>query len=411
MRVDIIEHIDDFRKIRRNWDSVYHDDPEAHPCLSWKRLHEYLSCGRRWFVVALRHEGSDGEYCAFLPLEVTTYLDESTGVFCDEILMVGNSGTGRTGLICRPDFEMEAVDLSASSIGMENWARMKLECPERASPRLARLLQAFPAERFICEEAGESEGRRSQKDRSHCLLVRTRSGRNLRGCLNRRSIDFVFECAMDLHTRGDLDRAEAAYRQVARSAPRHIHARYALGQLCCDRGDFAEAEQIYRGLLSVMPQGDRILHRLGDAQMAQALYRDASETFENLLGRHPHLGVVRYKLAVCLLAAGLREAAIAVFESFESIVSDDADHMRCKAKSREALWHLSTLAESQSPPAESRRPQRAVRARRPPPAVASATPLGLAMPLLRPSLPRGISTHLHARAASLYGRIGSRLKH
>ncbi|ASY64396.1 Cellulose biosynthesis protein [Sinorhizobium sojae CCBAU 05684] len=341
-----------------------------------------------------------------------TYLDESNGHFCDEIQMVGNCGTGRTGLLCTPQLESEAVDAFAGCIGKENWARMKLECLEPVSPRLERLLRAFATERFLCEDAGRVEGRRlSQGDRCRSVLISTRSGRNLRGCLNRRSIDLVFDSAMDLHACGDLDRAEAAYRQVARSAPRHIHVRYALGQLCCDRGDYAEAEQIYRGLLSVMPQVDRILHRLGDTQMAQALYRDASETFENLLARHPHLGVVRYKLAVCLLAAGLREAAVAAFESFEDIVSDDPDHMRCKAKSREALWHLSTLAESQRPQAECQAPQGAEEASRPPPAAASATPLGLAMPLLRPSLPRGISTHLHARAASLYGRIGSRLKH
>ncbi|MCA1491882.1 tetratricopeptide repeat protein [Sinorhizobium alkalisoli] len=409
MRVDIIEHVDGFEKIRRDWERLYHEDPEAHAGLSWERLRKHFSRAGRWSVLALGDEQSGEGYCAFLPFEVKTYLDESSGLFCDEILMLGNCDTGRSGMLCTPVLEGDAVDVCAGCIGMENWARMKMEWLEPVSPRLERLLRAFATERFLCEEAGGVTCP-GQGDRYHSLLISTRSGRNLRGCLNRRSIDFVFERAMDLHARGEFDRAEAAYHQVARSAPRHIHARYALAQLCCDRGDYAEAEQIYRGLLSLMPQGDRILHRLGDAQMGQALYRDASETFENLLGRHPHLGVIRYKLAVCLLAAGQREAAIAVFESFEDVVSDDPDHMRCKAKSREALWYLGTLADSQSRHADGQTPEGAEEARHPSPAVRRANPLGLAKPLLRPSLPRGVSTHLHARA-SLYGGFGSRLKH
>lgn len=405
MRVDIIEHIDDFERIRKNWDKVYQNDPNSHPCLSWERLREYLPSGRRWFLLALRREQSDAHYCAFLPLEVTTYLDESSGLFCDEMLMAGNHGTGRTGLLCTPNLENEAIEASASYIGRENWARMTFEFLDPGSAQLERLFHAFPADRFIRERTEDFKGGvDSPRDGIRRAVVRTRSGRNLRNCLNRRSIDIVFERAMELHAHGELDRAEAAYRQVVQAAPQHTHARYGLAQLCCDRGDYTEAERIYRGMLSTMPHADRILHRLGDTQMVQALYREASETFEDLLGRHPHLGLIRYKLAVCLLAAGQKEAAIAIFLSFGDIASDDPDHMRCKLKSQEAVSRLRMLSAGE-PEADRRTPQVRISLAR------ASYPSGdWPAPLLKPSLPRGVSAHLHARPTP-YDRSGSRLKH
>jgi len=414
MRVDIIEDIDEFTKIRKDWDGVYGTDPEAHPCLSWKWLDEYLSSRRRWFLLALRREQSDAHYSAFLPIEVTTYLDEGSGLFCDEVSMIGNCGTGRTGLLCTPDLEIEAVDASAGLLLKENWARMKVEFLDPGSPRLERLLHAFPVERFVREDGGGVRNDLGGREGgSHCMLLKTRSGHNLGNSINHRSIEFVFERAIDLHAQGALERAETAYRQIVLAAPQHVHARYGLAQLCCDKGDFAEAEYIYRALLSTAPH-DRILHRLGDTQMAQGMYQEASETFESLLDSHPHQAVIRYKLAVCLLAAGRREAAIATFLSFEDIDSDDADHIRCKLKSREAAWHLKTLAVLEELRADADRPQMAMpcdkarlscgRAAVPP-----ARLFGRA-PLLKPSMPKGISVNLHARPTPFDG-IGSRSKH
>lgn len=414
MRVDIIEDIDEFAKIRKDWDRVYRIDPEAHPYLSWKWLGEYLSCRRRWFLLALRREQSEGHYCAFLPIEVTTYLDESSGLFCDEVSMIGNCGTGRTGILCTPDLEIEAVDASAGLLLRENWARMKVEFLDPGSPRLERLLCAFPLERFVREDTGGLRNDlRGPKDGSHCMLLKTRSGRNLRNSINHRSIEFVFERAIDLHAQGALDQAEAAYRQIVLAAPQHIHARYGLAQLCCDKGDFAEAEYIYRALLSTAPH-DRILHRLGDTQMAQGMYQEASEIFESLLGSHPHQAVIRYKLAVCLLAAGRREAAIATFLSFEDIESDDADHIRCKLKSREAAWHLKTLAALELLRSDAEEPQLPVSCDKARLSCGHAAAPSLRLfgraPLLKPSFPQGISVNLHARPTPYEG-IGSRLKH
>ncbi|AUX77494.1 tetratricopeptide repeat protein [Sinorhizobium fredii] len=402
MFTEIIERIEDFENIRKTWDELYRNDPDSHPCLSWDWLRQYLPRQERWFILALRRP-DDADYCAFLPLRVATYRDKTSGLFCDEILMIGNHGSGRAGLLCMPGLENEAADASASIIRRENWASLRFDYLDLASDRTERLLDAFADEQFIREDGGGGEdGSDICEQPVRCLLVKTRTGRNLRDCLNQRSIDFVFERAMELHSRGKLDAAETGYRQVIHAAPKHVYARYGLAQLCTERGDHAEAEHLYRGLLSAMPEADKIQHRLGDALMAQARYHEASETFEDLLARSAHLGLVRFKLAVCLLAAGQRDAAIATFLSFEGIASDDPEHLRCKLRSREAVSRLRLRSAMEEQRATKRTPQKPLaqagrRSRETPAAPAIAVRLLPPAALLKPSVPAGVSAHLHAR--------------
>ncbi|OAP37692.1 hypothetical protein AU381_12975 [Sinorhizobium glycinis] len=415
MIIDIIESAEEFEKIRENWDKLYHSDPESHPCLSWEWLHQYLPRQLSWFILALRR-AEDQDYHAFLPLRVATHRDRRSGLFCDEILLVGNHGTGRTGLLCAPGLENEAMDASASFIRRENWASLRLDYLELSSVRIERLLHALADEQFIREDIGYSAGGSGTPDRRiRCLLLRTRTGRNLHGCLNQRSVDIVFERAMDLHGRGKLDAAETGYRQVIHAAPKHTYARYGLAQLCTDRGNHAEAEHLYRGLLSAMPEADKIQHRLGDAQMAQASYREASKTFEDLIVRRPHLGLIRYKLAVCLLAAGQKDAAIATFLSFEEIISDDPDHLRCKLRSQEAVLRLKMRSGMEGERATRRAPRGSLlqadhRSGNTPAGSSISVQLLPPAALLQPSLPGGASVHLHAKPSQFDSRA-SRRKH
>lgn len=400
MFIEIIERIEDFENIRNLWEDLYRNDPDSHSHLSWDWLHQYLPRQQRWFILALKRP-DDEAYCAFLPLRLSTYRDKASGLFCDELLMIGNHGSGRTGLLCRPGLEKEAVDASAGVIRGENWASLRFDCLDLASVRTEGLLDAFADEQFVREDAGCGESGSAVPEQGvRCLAVKTRTGRNLHDCLNRRSIDFVFEQAVDLHSRGKLDAAETGYRQVIHTAPKHVYARYGLAQLCTDRGDHAEAEHLYRGLLSIMPGADKIQHRLGDAQMAQACYREACKTYGELLARHAHLGLVRYKLAVCLLAAGHRDAAIATFLSFEEINSDDPEHLRCKLRSREAVARLKLR--SMEALRTTKRPRQAPvqvgrRSGETPSVAATSARLLPPTTLLKPSLPGGASAHLHAR--------------
>lgn len=588
MKIDIFETLEEFEKIREDWDRIYFEDPEAHLFLSWQWLHKYLSHRHRWFVLALKQEG-DAHYCAFLPLKVSTYQDEKTNLFCDEIRMAGNYGADYTGFLCWPGLEDAAADAFSAYIGRENWTTLTFDYFYTASSRLDRLLAAFPQTEFsqksnersnsdnidntICpyvvlpesweaylathmsaqtrqklrrfmrmveassdyrithatsetierdldtlfrlwrikwaERKGSkvdrlitltremlldafnqgaldvpvlwyqdrplgvlanlldrqkktvlfyitgrdeewttpspglllhgfsirdaiAEGYRIydflrgneaykyafgvEERRIRSMLVRTLSGRNLRNCLNPRSIEHVYERAVELHKQGRLDRAEPGYRQVIHTMPTHTRARYGLAQLFDDKGEHDEAEYLYKGLLATMPGAGKIQHRLGDSQMAQGHYGEAAETFEALLARHPLLSLVRYKLGVALCATGRGEEALGIFTSFEDILSDDPDHLRCKLKARDAVIRLREALQGQqdevpepaqtpvsipSPPRVLVAPKRTLDA---------SVRLPTAPPLLEPSLPSGISAHLQARPGKP-GETGSRIKH
>ncbi len=255
-----------------------------------------------------------------------------------------------------------------------------------------------------------------EERRIRSMLVKTLSGRNLRNCLNPRSIEHVYERAVELHRQGRLDRAEPGYRQVIHTMPTHTRARYGLAQLFDDKGEHDEAEYLYRGLLATMPGAGKIQHRLGDSQMAQGHYGEAAETFEALLARHPLLSLVRYKLGVALCATGRGEEALGIFTSFEDILSDDPDHLRCKLKARDAVIRLREALQGQqdevpepvqTPVSIPSPPRVLVPPKRP---LDASVRLPTAPPLLEPSLPAGISAHLQARPGKP-GETGSRIKH
>lgn len=589
MKIDIFDTLEDFERLREDWDRLYIDDPESHLFLSWEWLEKYLSHRHRWFILALKQDG-DAHYCAFLPLKVSTYQDEKTKLFCDEIRMAGNYGADYTGFLCRPGLEGEAADAFSAHIGKENWTAVTFDYFYTASSRLDRMLGAFPESQFeqarnercnpdgidntICPyvalpdswedylathmsaqtrqklrrfmrmvEASPdyrvthatretierdldilfrlwrikwAERKGSKVDRLIALTremlldafnqgaldvpvlwyqdrplgvlanlldrqkktvlfyitgrdeewttpspglvlhgfaireaiargyrvydflrgneaykyafgvqerhirsmrVKTLSGRNLRNCLNPRSIEHVYERAVELHRQGRLDRAEPGYRQVIHTAPTHVRARYGLAQLFDDKGEHDEAEYLYKSLLAIMPGAGKIQHRLGDSQMAQGHYGEAAETFEVLLSRHPLVSLVRYKLGVTLCAAGRLEDALAIFTSFEDILSDDPDHMRCKPKAQEAAIRLRAAMQNlqDEEACEAQQPMVSIA---PPPSVLvspkrtldASVCLPTVAPQLQPSLPSGISAHLQARP-DRPGETGSRSKH
>ncbi|WP_082555565.1 MULTISPECIES: GNAT family N-acetyltransferase [unclassified Ensifer] len=589
MKIDIIDTLEYFEKVREDWDLIYLEDPEAHLFLSWEWLQKYLSHRHRWFILALKQE-DDGRYCAFLPLKVSTYQDDTTKLFCDEIRMAGNYGADYTGFLCRPGLEDAAADTFSAHIGKENWTTLTFDYFSTASSRLDRLLGAFPEDQFVqtsnersnpdnidnticpyvnlpeswedylathmsaqtrqklrrfmrmveaspdyrithatkdtierdldtlfrlwrikwAERKGSKVDRlitftremlldafnqgaldvpvlwyqdqplgvlanlldRQKKTVLFCITgrdetwttpspglllhgfairnaiawgyrvydflrgneaykysfgveerrirsmrVKTRSGRNLRNCLNPRSIEHVYERAVELHSQGRLDKAEPGYRQVIHTVPTHTRARYGLAQLFDDKGEHDEAEYLYRSLLATMPGAGKIQHRLGDSQMAQGHYAEAAETFEALLARHPLVSLVRYKLGVALCATGRGEEALSIFSSFEDILSDDPDHVRCKLKAQEAVIRLKAalqtpqqdeVPEPEQTPVSIPPPQRVLVS--PKRALDASVRLPTAPPLLQPSLPSGISAHLQSRS-NRPGETGSRIKH
>ena len=134
----------------------------------------------------------------------------------------------------------------------------------------------------------------------NCVLVQTKTGRNLGERLDSRSVGTVFRQATEFHTANQLDKAEAAYRQILKVNPTHASTLYVLGQLQSTKGDHWEAAKTYEALAAVAPTSGRcgpgwpVLIRLSIAiQRPPSAFRKALELKPGLaqaqdgLGRSP----------------------------------------------------------------------------------------------------------------------------
>jgi len=97
-----------------------------------------------------------------------------------------------------------------------------------------------------------------------CLRVTTRSGRNLGGRLDRRSLPVVIEGATQMHRKGKFAEAEAAYLQVLALEPDNLHAIYRYAQLLETRGDYGRAGKLYRRLLAHNPRSTKVWQHIAD---------------------------------------------------------------------------------------------------------------------------------------------------
>lgn len=75
--------------------------------------------------------------------------------------------------------------------------------------------------------------------------------------------------AVAAHRRGQLDTAEAAYREILRAEPRHFDATHLLGAILCARGKNKEAEAMLRRAVTLNPKVAAAQNNLGNAVKAQ----------------------------------------------------------------------------------------------------------------------------------------------
>jgi tetratricopeptide (TPR) repeat protein len=126
------------------------------------------------------------------------------------------------------------------------------------------------------------------------------------------------ETALALHQGGDLEAAEAAYRDALRRAPRNADALHLLGVLCLQRGRHREALALLEKAARAGP-GQAAVHNnlgevrraLGELEGAAASYRKALELAPELVSARSNLGIVLHDLgrlpeAVAALRAAVR---------------------------------------------------------------------------------------------------------
>lgn len=184
-----------------------------------------------------------------------------------------------------------------------------------------------------------------EERRISCTLFRTRSGQNLHGVLNPRSIRFVYEQALDMYRNGARSRAEIVFNQVLQSAPGHTGAEFGLANLLFDRGKLTEALAAYKALAEQAPDPTPIQMRLGDAQLALHQYDQAAETFRQVGEIGPHLIQAHYKRGIALAANKRLAEAEAVFAAIRDVHSDDPAALDYAARASAALERIRASVE------------------------------------------------------------------
>jgi CelD/BcsL family acetyltransferase involved in cellulose biosynthesis len=112
-----------------------------------------------------------------------------------------------------------------------------------------------------------------------CLVITTRSGRNIGDKLDNRSLLTVLRRTTELHRAGKLAAAERGYRQVLDVEPHHPTALYCLGQLMASKGNHSAAATLFRALLSVKPDHAKAWLRLAESIRARERFAEAADVY------------------------------------------------------------------------------------------------------------------------------------
>lgn len=149
--VETIDNIEDFRRIRDQWNAAYDADREATYFLSWEWLSTWLPrLSGPWFILAARRGDSPG-YVGFFPLRLRTK-ERRSGGFYNEINMAGNYLADYTGFICSDAFESEVIRAFAAHLKKLNWTNLHLENFRTSDARLQLLLKNFPSKVFATRD-------------------------------------------------------------------------------------------------------------------------------------------------------------------------------------------------------------------------------------------------------------------
>ncbi|WP_258604066.1 GNAT family N-acetyltransferase [Mesorhizobium sp. AR10] len=173
----------------------------------------------------------------------------------------------------------------------------------------------------------------------HCVLVKTKTGRNLGDRLDARSLGSVLEQATTFHEAGKLANAENAYRQILEVDPRHARTLYGLGQLLAAKGDHWSAADTFASLVAIAPKSVKAWSRLAIEHQALNRHAEAADAFRKLLELNPELPSAQYGLGRSLAQLREVEEAAKILSALQAR-SDASTDPVLRAKARMQLNKL-----------------------------------------------------------------------
>lgn len=118
MQVEIINSINQFDQLEKNWNNVYAEDPHSQIFLSWSWLRGWLEViNHKWFILAIKPK-SDSAYVGFFPLAIRSLQWGNLNIFniYRALQTCAHPVADYTGFICLPEYEEDALKNFASYI-------------------------------------------------------------------------------------------------------------------------------------------------------------------------------------------------------------------------------------------------------------------------------------------------------
>ena len=143
MQVDCITNIEQFNKLKSNWEAVYAADPNVTIFVSWGWLRGWFEVvPDRWLVLAARPENTSA-YVAFLPLRINAGQRR--------LQMGGNHLADHTGFVCLPEHKEATIPVFVHYIQQYlKWDQFQMR--DVLDDRLNVFLNDFPSQQFILRQ-------------------------------------------------------------------------------------------------------------------------------------------------------------------------------------------------------------------------------------------------------------------
>ncbi len=148
-----------------------------------------------------------------------------------------------------------------------------------------------------------------KEQRLHCYVVATRSGSNLGGRLDVRTLPDALKKATNLHQEGKIDQAARAYRQIPETDPRNENTLHRYGQLLAGKSDHVAAKRVFKLLTRMRTDTYKPWLLLGQSCEAMGQYLDAANAYREVIRLQPGVPDIFSKLANVLFKAGRIEDA------------------------------------------------------------------------------------------------------
>ncbi len=143
--------------------------------------------------------------------------------------------------------------------------------------------------------------------------------------------------ALARHGKGELDAAEALYRQILAQRPENFHALHMLGVLCGQRDDWKQAESLLAGAVRIDPTVAAAHANLGNTQRLMERSDEAMASYERALRLQPDNTRALKGRGLLLWKSHRRAEALASYERLLQLEPDYVDGWIMKGA---ALNHL-----------------------------------------------------------------------